>query len=391
MQNRIIEGVWDCQYCKAVAVRGSLRECPQCGHPRDKDVEFRMDNPRNYVYDEEIAARVRSGPDWVCPACDCLNPATSASCLGCGTMRDATTKDYFQNEAEREGRTYNKPIDKVQVGSTSDSYYRPEPERPKKTETPVSWNEDRYYDDDLVSSSYSSSGGSIFKSFISVCLALALVFLCINGLVSCCSPKEISATILEMSWERTVSIDEYKTVRESDWSIPSGGRLVSQSEEFHHNDRVVDHYETKTRTYTEEVFDHYEYSYRDLGNGYFEEIKHPVYRNETRTETYQEPVYKNVPVYKTKYVYDIDKWVHKFNKTTSGNDDKPYWSDYVCGKNERVNSRRELYTVLVRDENGDERTYSLSFDQWKQLRIGETVAMKVTIFGSAEIIFREDE
>lgn len=72
---RIIEGVWDCAYCGAKKVRGSLRDCPQCGHPRDNNVTFYIDNPKNYVYDEEEAARARIGPDWVCPACECLNPA----------------------------------------------------------------------------------------------------------------------------------------------------------------------------------------------------------------------------------------------------------------------------------------------------------------------------
>ena len=37
---RIIEGVWDCVYCGATKIRGGLRECPQCGHPRDENVEF---------------------------------------------------------------------------------------------------------------------------------------------------------------------------------------------------------------------------------------------------------------------------------------------------------------------------------------------------------------
>ena len=205
------------------------------------------------------------------------------------------------------------------------------------------------------------------------------------------TPREVSGTVVGMRWSRSVEIEEYKTVRESGWSIPSGGREISRSEEIHHYNSVISHYETKTRTYTEQVLDHYEEyvsSYRDLGNGYFEEItsQRPVYRTETRTETYEEPVYVQVPVYETKYVYDIDKWVHQSYKDTSGNDKSPYWSDYECKANERMGSKIEVFSVSVELGNSDTETYSLSYDQWESLEIGQEVKLKAYVTGSAELI-----
>lgn len=64
---KIIEGVWDCVYCGAKKVRGGLRECPQCGHPRDENVTFYIDNPKNYIYDEKAAAKACTG------MCGCMH------------------------------------------------------------------------------------------------------------------------------------------------------------------------------------------------------------------------------------------------------------------------------------------------------------------------------
>ena len=369
---KIIEGVWDCVYCGAKKVRGGLRECPQCGHPRDENVTFYIDNPKNYVYDEKAAAKARAGPDWLCPSCDCLNPADTNVCIGCGTVKDADTKNYFQNQTEKhiaKHKTYTQEETDYQA-------FHPDFENPITNEKPkkqtINWRK-------------------ICKIGIPIVLVIALII----GVISLFIPREISGTVTSMSWERSVEIEEYKTVRESDWSIPPGGRKISQSEEIHHYNQVLDHYETKTRTYTEQVLDHYEEyvsGYRDLGNGHFEEItsQRPVYRTETRTETYQEPVYVNIPVYQTKYVYDIEKWVHQSYKKTSANDKNPYWSDYKCKENEREGVRNETYTIIVKDEDGESKDYTLPFSQWNILNAGQSVKLKASIFGDAELILKED-
>lgn len=384
---RIIEGVWDCRYCGAKKVRGGLRECPQCGHPRDEGVTFYIDNPKNYVYDEEKAAKARRGPDWVCEACDCLNSADDAICIGCGTPRDGKSKDYFQTQealhakqrqleekqnrlAEEQRSVYKREESDWQAFDPT--YLRPVTEQPKPEKKKVNLKK-------------------ILIPVLSVLMIVAMVW----GMVALFSPREVSGTVMDMEWERSIEVEEYKTVRETDWSIPPGGRKVSESEEIHHYNSVLDHYETKTRTYTEQVLDHYEEyvsGYRDLGNGHFEEItsQRPVYRTETRTETYQEPVYIQVPVFQTKYVYDIEKWVHQSYKKTSGNDKDPYWSDYECKDKEREGTRSETYTITVQDEDGKSKDYKLSFDQWKSLEKGQTVKMKADVFGNAELIFEED-
>ncbi len=49
---------------------------------------------------------------------------------------------------------------------------------------------------------------------------------------------------------------------------------------------------------------------RDMGNGKFEitEEKVPVYKTVTHKEKRQKPVYVDVPIYRTKYYYKLERW-----------------------------------------------------------------------------------
>lgn len=378
---KIIEGVWDCAYCGETKVPGSVRNCPKCGHPRDNNVTFYIDDPHNYVTDETEIAKAKQGPDWICPACDCLNPAGVDVCIGCSTPRDSTTKDYFQNQIERHQGTRERMLEKHEQLEEDVSVYKQEEQ---------DWQ--AFKEDYVPPATPKPIKQKPWKKILAIGAAILLLVAIVTGMVFLLLPKEVIGTVDGFAWERTIEIEQYKTVREEDWSIPVGGRQVSQRQEVHHYDRVVDHYETKTRQ--EQYIDHYEEyvtGYKDLGNGRFEEItaKRPVYK--TRTVTYEEPVYRQVPVYHTKYTYDIDKWIHDSNKTTMGTDKSPYWHDYQCGENERKGSKSEVYRVIVTTEDGATEQYSVSFSTWERLQLGQHVRLKVSITGDAELITGGEE
>ena len=73
----------------------------------------------------------------------------------------------------------------------------------------------------------------------------------------------------------------------------------SKAEEY---ETILDHYETVEVQRSRQVLDHYEtyYTYEDNGEGSFTEVAHerPVYTTEYYTETVQQPVYRQVPIYK---------------------------------------------------------------------------------------------
>ena len=38
-----VMGYWDCPVCQTKKIKGTVRDCPNCGAPRGKDVRFYMD------------------------------------------------------------------------------------------------------------------------------------------------------------------------------------------------------------------------------------------------------------------------------------------------------------------------------------------------------------
>lgn len=71
---KIVVGRWDCSYCGTKGIRGSERECPNCGRPRGEDVKFYVDDPKDYVPEDE-ATKISKEPDWMCEFCGSYNLA----------------------------------------------------------------------------------------------------------------------------------------------------------------------------------------------------------------------------------------------------------------------------------------------------------------------------
>lgn len=408
---RIIEGVWDCTYCDAKKIRGSIYKCPCCGRPRDDDITFYIDNPKNYISDEE-AEKLNKNPDWLCSFCDSLNADDNETCFQCGASKKDSELNYFENKKKKAQEMQEQLIREQGTYSFDENRYE---SSAKNTRDKV-WEEDSVFgkedeyrpnnyannfdnNEELVSEDYRESyrsttskrninwGGIIKVSAITLAVILAIV-----GMIWIFSPKTEMVTIDSFGWERSIEIEEYKTVKESDWSVPNGGRVYDENIEIKTYVQVLDHYETKTRTWTEQVIDHYETyvsGYRDLGNGRFEEItsQRPVYKTVTKSETYQEPVYRNDPVYATKYYYEIERWLHKNYEKTSGSDKSPYWSTYSLKEKEREGTRSEKYIVYITNEDGNKKEYTLSFDEWNVLQQGQKLKLKVYFGGSAEIIW----
>ncbi|MBQ8299113.1 MAG: hypothetical protein IJX99_04495 [Clostridia bacterium] len=387
---RLIEGLWDCCHCGTTGIGGSKRECPGCGKPRDENTVFYMGEKKKYV-PKMAAKKVNRNPDWVCGYCGSLNSDNSSDCTSCGCTRGGENLDYFENRGK-----------KVQAERAKEATNEDEEE---SEDAKAESSEQSYgYTSDFDSSVSFGSGGVIpyrdevtvkpmrkpaMINFKPIAIALAVILL-IAGLVYLFIPKEKEVTITSTLWERVITIEEYKTVRENDWSVPHGGRLQYTRQEISHYQNVLDHYETKTRQVakqryvgTEEVVT----GHRDLGNGYFEEItsSRPVYETYYETETYQDPVYRSEPVYRTKYYYDIERWVYCRSVSTSGNDQSPYWGEVRLAAKERESSRAEQYWITGLDEKEKELKVTLSYSDWSSIRVGQVVRMKVSL-GHGELI-----
>lgn len=368
---RLVEMYWTCPSCDSDNL-GRYRSCQNCGAVRGDKVKLRMPTHISYV-DKKTESKIDKQPDWLCDYCRSYNPANVDACTHCGSSKSESTKDYMTNKTKEElfikSNTYEKREESSSIKIKQEDSSKSKP-RWKKISTS-------------------------FVKKVATYGGISLLVTAIVGLgVFLFTPKEKEFTVTGVSWEREIRVEDYKPYVESDWSIPSGGRYLSEQLEVHHYEQVLDHYETVTEQKSEQVVDHYEtvvIGYQELGNGYAKEIteNQPVYRTEYYTETHEEPVYRQDPVYQTKYNYEIYKWKYKRSEKSNGTDKHPYWVEVNLRDNERESGRFETFYIDYIDEKENSHSYTIDYEHWQAIDIGTTIRAKVNAFGISEILWME--
>jgi len=265
----IREGKWDCKVCDRKGNRGPDTYCGSCGSPRPDDIEFYLPDDAAEITDETKLREAEAGADWRCSYCSTQNNAFDNFCVSCGNKRSVEGGDVSLDQREI---LYD-------------------------TQEAISA-------DESVTSVKKGLGKKIIIGVATAAIAI-ITLIVIAGIKT-----EIPVKITGFEYNAKITFEEYKLVTEEDWTLPAGAEKLTEFRAIHHYDKVPDGYITKTRqvqvqTGTKKV----KVGVKDLGNGYFQDIyeNKPVY--ETRTETYNETKYKDVPVYMLKYRYRMMKWV----------------------------------------------------------------------------------
>ncbi|MBP3719807.1 MAG: zinc ribbon domain-containing protein [Clostridia bacterium] len=347
---RTVMGYWDCPVCGQKGVAGNVMNCPSCGRARG-DVQFYMkDGAENSVREEdergdieylseEQAQEIGKNPDWYCSFCNSLNRDNAAFCTNCGASRESSESNYFDQLKKRKEAEAAEKAAQPQVST---------PPARKKSRWPL------------------------------LLILLVGVFLLVRYLSGSNVSGDLKVTGL--NWSRVIPIEQNQEFTESGWSIPEGGTEVGRRQEIHHYDQVLDHYEDVEVQRSRDVLDHYEtyYTYRDNGNGSFEEIPHerPVYRTEYYTETESRPVYRTVPRYATKYTYTIWRWVKVREAGASGENHDAFWPELILEENEREGSpRREEYGFTVTDSKEKTETWVLTEEDWRKINLNDRLTI----------------
>ena len=135
----------------------------------------------------------------------------------------------------------------------------------------------------------------------------------LGGIIFSCVPKKDIITVERVGWEYRVVVEEFKKVRESGWGVPKGGTVLSSEEKL--------------------------YKYKTVEGGKDENGK---------------TVSIDVPVYKTYYTYEIEKWVYKDELITTNNDREPAYDEkYTLAENERFGKRTQRYYILSESKEWD--------------------------------------
>ena len=192
-----------------------------------------------------------------------------------------------------------------------------------------------------------------------------------------------------MAWSRSVEVEVFRTVVEEDWQVPAGGVQIGSRQEIRSYTQVLVGYETVSEEIPEQVQvgeRTYVCGQRDLGNGFFEDVQcsEPVYETRYRTETREEPVYEQQPVFDTLYEYEIEKWVVDRTEETSGSGSNPAWP--TLGAGERAGARQESYTVFFRDADGATYELTLPESEWRAYRVGDSYNAAIDRQGNIESI-----
>ena len=362
---QIVKGYWDCPYCGHREIGGDQSKCPQCGRPRG-DVKFYMkgysegqkreENERadiEYV-DAEKAKYVSRNPDWYCSYCNTLNSDNAENCSNCGATRADSEANYFDQLRKREQQEQQKA--------------QPQPSAQPESKGSRKW-------------------------LVFLAIAAVAVFALFKFLSGNATQGDLKVTRIE--WARTINIEQNIQYAESDWTLPSGAELTDKKEELHHYDSVLDHYENVPVQRSREVLDHYEtyYTYKDLGNGHFEEVSNqrPVYRTENYTETVKQPVYRQVPNYRTKYYYTIWRWTPERDVKASGTDHNAVWPEAALGENEREGKRTEAYAFeVVNEKKNTTAVYQLAEADWRNVNVGDSLFITARRTGSDAYISDKD-
>lgn len=396
MSEEILMGRWDCGSCGTKGVLGDDYECDNCGSDRPEDVKFYLPDDAEVITDAKGIADAKAGPDWRCEYCDSWIPATSEDCYNCGGG------DIEGNERQVTDFAPAAPIVRT-------AYHEPHEAPTDVPDVP------RF--DKLLLSKISIAVGSVLLLLIGIYMFWA---------------QDVPVVVIGHKWTRVQNIEQYHALDKEGWDHPGDAYDVSSSRRLHHYNRVLDHYETKYRnerytvqqgtksqSYTERVSagtERYQSgsTTRSLGNGrysrtptYSTRTKYrtvtrtrqvPNYVTKTRRVSYQDPVYKQVPEYRTYYNYRVNRWLAIAARKTSGRNKKPQWPDTSLPIKSgigalRLGSRSGVYTVDLRVLDRDDfKQYSKSLDygRWREINHGQRMIARIRI-GVVTKLMTEEE
>ncbi len=367
-------GAWDCPACETVGVRGYVKNCPNCGFAKDnatEDLEYLPDDALYYTEAQFNQLADAENPDWECTACGTMMGYRLDNCTNCGAPRT----EEFAEQIEYE------------LGAAPSSTSEAKADRDRR-QNDFRVNNVAGFDTDEYSNGILGTGftGRQVAKF-------ALITAPVAGLLSLLmwffffSTNVVEARVVDMPWQRQVSLQVYITVVEEDWSVPSGGRRLSSYSAVRSYNRVLTGYETKTksvRVQTGSTTERYACGTTKTGSGGYKTnyCTRSVPTYGTKTETYRDPVYKDVPVYDTKYRYEIEKWVTGRTLQERGSGHNARWPTINLAPNEREGTRTDKYVAVVKYD-GD-KTYEIPLDewQWNSIELDQSCKLMVNRVGT---------
>lgn len=405
----IWEGAWDCPYCGRTRNRGPEKFCGGCGIPRGGDVKFYLPEDARLVKDEEELARAKAGPDWKCEYCGADNHTDKEFCSGCGAPKDGAPVRKvieYKFDETKEGKKIDytlkltgtgfavEAMGQIFEGKTADEAFNKFFEHLRESEKLV---KERSYPEPPIKAPQSTSHqkqSPVTKALFFGCFSL--IFFFILFAIYMIIPRRTSGTVNGFHWQTSIDLERLNTLTETKWEyeVPNDARIMSRRREIHHYNKVQIGTTTKSKTVTEKIktgTKKVKVGTRDKGNGYFEDVyeDRPIYKEVEKKVTYQEPVYRDVPEYRYKVTYQIDRWQIVGTRSDSGDDQNASVPELKPGYKERKGKISEEFTVFFEGPKKKKLTYKTrNKEEWLTFRIGQKYELKADLHGNVTKIER---
>ncbi|MFW5713334.1 MAG: double zinc ribbon domain-containing protein [Brevefilum sp.] len=317
--------IWKCPFCETQNP-GPIKSCTSCGAPQPEDVDFMTvdEEEFNFIKDEALIRMAKAGPDIHCPYCGTRNPGTAELCSHCGG--DLSMGGKLRKAGIR--------VENVSVEEQPPPVHAPTPEKKRSRSFVI----------------FAIIGGI-------ACLAafVVLMFLILKT-------DDITGTVTDVAWERSIAIEAYQTVTEQAWwdEVPEDAEVLSCEEEYR---TTSDEFQPNA---TEVCGTPY---VEDTGTGVGEVVQDCTYE-----------------VYDDYCEYETMAWVVIDTATASGQDLDPYWPSPSLTTQQQLGERDEDYTIIFQAD-GTQYTYETSNSElFLQAEPESSWVLKVNQFNTVQSI-----
>lgn len=345
-----VQLVWRCPNCSQ-ANPGPQKTCATCGAPQPEGVAFENAPQGELLTDQAASEKVKKGADLHCPYCGTRNPADAKICSQCngdltgGKQRQAGNVVGAFNPEPAGSVTCptcgtSNPSGNTRCSSCNGPLLPP----PAQAAQPVP----------PASVTPASPRRKVGLAILLILLGLV----CVAAIIFLTRTSEITGTVTDLAWNRTLEIEQLQPVSRSDWkeSIPADAQVGSCEQRLN-------------RT-------------QDQPEGNFKEVCGTPYTVDTGTglgEVVQDCQYE---IYMDYCSYTAQDWVVVNTVEQTGQGNQPYWPDPSLTSTQRQGGRSETYTITFDTEKGpmDYSTHELVV--YNNFSLGSTWILEINSFGN---------
>lgn len=371
-----IEMLWRCSTCEHENL-GRHKKCQGCGKALEGE-EFYMPgdtSPAAAVKDPDLLEQALAGADWHCAYCRSSQRRDDGTCANCGASQDEAKPDVPPDSSL------------PPTSSPASSTFIPPPPLPMR----------------MGAGTRAAAIASLVA--LAVALCLWLVF----------RTKVVDVHVSSVHWERRVLVERYQVLHKEGWDRDPGSfNERDLGQRVHHYNHVIDHYRTESYTVqvacgqtctpiprscytTPRVCTSNKNGFASCSGG--DQVCSgggqscsTRYCSEPRTR--QVPVYRDDPVYRTWWAWDVWGWKQNRVVKEDGSTPDARWpSDQrvalgkglADGEKERQ-SREEEYSVTFTDGDDSWKYEPKGYAEFREDAPGTRHRIKVGVAHGVEVM-----